>query len=44
MKCRADFYPEIIPGSSIGTVFENNPDVAEIKRNPTAANCHVYSS
>lgn len=35
-------YPEVLPGDSVGTIFENNEDVAELKRNPTCANWKIF--
>lgn len=35
-------YPELLPGESIGTIFENNDDIAELKRNPTCANWKIF--
>lgn len=42
LKHGAKLYPQLIPGSSIGTIWEDNPDVAELKRNPTKANWEVF--
>lgn len=42
MRSGAKIHSELIPGSSIGTMFENDSDVAEVKRNPTKANWHIF--
>jgi len=42
LKCGANLHPELIPGSSAGTIWEDNPDVAEVKRNPTRANWDAF--
>lgn len=42
LKCGANLHPELIPGSSVGTIWEDNPDVAELKKNPTRANWDVF--
>lgn len=42
LKCGATLHPELIPGSSAGTIWEDNPDVDEVKRNPTKANWDVF--
>jgi len=38
----ANRHPELIPGSSVGTIWVDNPDIAEIKRNPTKSNWYVF--
>lgn len=38
----ANKHPELILGSCVGTIWEGNPDVAEVKRNPTKANCYIF--
>jgi len=42
LKCGANLHPELILGSSVGTIWEDNLDVAEVKRNPTRANWAVF--
>lgn len=42
IKCGANLHPEPLPGSSAGTIWEDNPDVAEVKRNPTTANWDIF--
>lgn len=42
MRSGGNQHPELIPGSSDGTIWEDNPDVAEVKRNPTRANWDVF--
>lgn len=32
----------MLPGESIGTILENNEDIAELKRNPTCANWKIF--
>lgn len=34
--------PELVPGSVIGTVFEEDPDVAELKREPTSHKWYAF--
>lgn len=42
MRCGARIHPELIPGSSVGTIFEDNSDVAGVKHNPTKANWYIF--
>ncbi len=42
LKYGAELIPELIPGSRKGTILESNPDVAELKINPTVANWSVF--
>ena len=34
--------PYLVPGSSIGAILESDPDVHEIKKNPTYRNWHMF--
>lgn len=42
MRSGGNLHPKLVPGSSDGTIWEDNPDVAEVKRNPTRANWDVF--
>ncbi|MCM1140242.1 MAG: hypothetical protein NC453_16875 [Muribaculum sp.] len=42
IRDEANKYPELISGSCVGTIWADNPDVAEVKRNPTKANWYVF--
>ena len=41
-KNRDKLKPELVPGSSQGTMLENDPDVAVVKRNPTRLNWYLF--
>jgi hypothetical protein len=42
MKSGQKLLPQLIPGDSVGTIWEEDPDIAEIKRNPTKSNWYVF--
>lgn len=41
-KNRDMLKPELVPGSSQGTMLENDPDVEIVKRNPTKLNWYLF--
>lgn len=41
-KNRDVLKPELVPGSSQGTMLENDPDVEIVKRNPTRLNWYLF--
>ena len=41
-KNRDVLKPELVPGSSQGTMLENAPDVEIVKRNPTRLNWYLF--
>lgn len=41
-KNRDILKPELVPGSSRGTMLENDPDVEIVKRNPTRLNWYLF--
>lgn len=42
LKSGGNLHPELIPGSCVGTIWEDNPDVEELKRNPTKSNWYIF--
>ena len=42
MKSGQKLLPQLIQGDSVGTIWEEDPDIAEIKRNPTKSNWYVF--
>lgn len=42
MTSGQNLLPQLIPGNSVGTIWEENHDIAEIKRNPTKSNWYVF--
>lgn len=42
IKSGQQLLPQIISGNSVGTIWVDSPDIAEIKRNPTKSNWYVF--
>lgn len=41
-KSGQQLLPQLISGNSVGTIWVDNPDIAEIKRNPTKSNWYIF--
>lgn len=42
IKSGQQLLPQLISGNSVGTIWVDNPDIAEIKRNPTKSNWYIF--